>query len=98
MEPGESDAEALRREVAEETGLAVLVGGLAGSVRRTAPAGGVYDIHDYRCTLAPQPGELRPGDDAADARWVGAAEYAALAVVGGLTTALAGWSALPTAP
>lgn len=95
MECDESDSEAVRREVFEETGLAVEAGELVGSVLRDAPGGGVYDIHDYRCVLAVDPGVLRPGDDASDVRWVTAAEYHSLPLVPQLTEALAAWNALP---
>lgn len=88
VEPGEDDATALVREMAEETGLAVRAGPLVGRVRR-----GVYDIADYRCE--PVGGELRAGDDATDARWVDAADLAALPLVPGLIDALAEWDALP---
>src|ERR1700751_2623495 len=37
IEPGETDAEALVREVREETGLAVEAGHLLGTVQRPAP-------------------------------------------------------------
>ena len=46
VEPGESDEAAVAREVAEETGLVVTVGDLAGRVRR-----GRYDIGDYFATV-----------------------------------------------
>lgn len=94
MEPGETDATALRREILEETGLDVLVGALVGSVRRPAPGGGTFEIFDYRCTVAGATA-LRPGDDAAQARWVSAAEYPALPLVDGLTDALTAWAVLP---
>jgi len=96
VEPGESDATALRRELVEEVGLAARVGELVGSVLRPAPGGGTFEIFDYRCTAdGPQRNTLRPGDDAADARWVTAAEYHDLPLVDGLTEALAAWSVLP---
>jgi 8-oxo-dGTP diphosphatase len=93
VEPGESDAAALRREVNEETGLVVNVGPLLGSVRRPSPDGRLFDIFDYQCTAVAT--MLRPGDDASDARWVSAADYPALPLVDGLTEALSEWSALP---
>lgn len=88
VEPGEDDAAALVREMAEETGLTVRPGPLVGRVRR-----GPYAIADYRCE--PVGGELRAGDDAADARWVAAADLAALPLVPGLVDALTEWDALP---
>ena len=68
IEPGETDAEALVREMLEETGLTVEVGPLIGSVQRPGLNGAVIDIRDYAATVTG--GTLRPGDDAADARWV----------------------------
>lgn len=94
MEQGESDSEALRRELNEEVGLAVRVGPLVGSVLRTSPDGHTFQIFDYRCHWIG--GQLRPGDDAADARWVTVAEYRALPLTDGLHAALTNWSVLPT--
>jgi 8-oxo-dGTP diphosphatase len=93
VEPGESDAAALRRELLEETGLDVEVGPLVGSVHVDAPGGHTFDIHDYRCTVTG--GVLRPGDDAAEARWVTLPEYHALPTVADLTTTLDSWAVLP---
>src|SRR5947209_2773139 len=66
VEPGETDAQAVTREMAEETGLVVEPGALVGRVRR-----GPYDIADYRCAVVG--GTLGAGDDATDARWCDAA-------------------------
>ena len=88
VEPGEDDAAAVVREVAEETGLVVEPAGLVGRVRR-----GHYDIGDYRCSVVG--GELRAGDDASDARWCDLAAMAALPLVDLLHETLAGWDALP---
>jgi 8-oxo-dGTP diphosphatase len=93
-EGDESDADAVVREVAEETGLRVVPGPLAGSVHRPGPGGVTYDIRDYRATVTG--GELRAGDDARDARWVAADELAALPTSPGLVEALASWGVLPT--
>src|SRR5580658_10680950 len=72
IEPGETDAEALVREMREETGLAVQAGPLLGRVRRPVPGGqdspagaagqdsSVLDIRDYAATVTG--GTLRPGD------------------------------------
>src|SRR5271170_3736853 len=51
IEPGETDTEALVREMLEETGLAVQAGPLLGSVRRPAQDGNVLDIRDYAATV-----------------------------------------------
>jgi 8-oxo-dGTP diphosphatase len=91
VEPGEDDATAVARELAEETGLNVEVGGLIGSVDR--PGDGVtYEIHDYAATAVG--GTLRAGDDAADVRWVTAAELQALPTSPGLVEALVDWGLL----
>ena len=92
IEPGETDAEALVREMREETGLEIEAGQLIGTVRRPAQDGAVLDIRDYAATVTG--GSLRPGDDAADARWVDASELASLPLTGGLVEALTGWGVL----
>ena len=88
VEPGEDDAAALVREMAEETGLAVQPAELVGRVRR-----GRYDIADYRCRVLG--GELQAGDDALDARWCDAAALARLPLVPLLVETLSDWNALP---
>lgn len=92
VEPGESDAVAVRRELHEETGLDVRCGPLAGTVVR-----GVFEIHDYWCTVAG--GSLHAGSDALDARWLTTADYAQLdqdgVLVDQLTATLSSWNALP---
>jgi 8-oxo-dGTP diphosphatase len=93
VQPGETDAEAVRREVFEETGLSVDLGPLLGSVHRPAPGDATFEIYDYSAQVIT--GTLQAGDDAAEVCWVSAAEYRELPVVPGLTEALRGWSALP---
>jgi 8-oxo-dGTP diphosphatase len=99
VEPGESLPAATVREVAEETGLDVAVGDEVGAVRRDAPDGRVFDIHDFRCRPRDPAAHPRAGDDAADVRWVDAAAYADLDAAGdlvtGLTEALRAWDCLP---
>ncbi len=92
IEPDETDAEALVREMLEETGLTVEVGTLLGSVRRPGPNGDVIDIRDYAASIIG--GTLRPGDDATDARWVAAGDLDSLEITEGLIEALSSWGVL----
>ena len=92
VEPGEDDATAVARELAEETGLAVRVGELLGVVVFATDTGDVV-VHDYRCALVG--GTLAAGDDAAAAAWVTAAELRELPTTPRLLPLLAEWGALP---
>jgi len=92
IERDETDAEALVREMAEETGLTIEPGRLLGTVRRPGVDGGVIDIRDYTATVVS--GALRPGDDAAEARWVDTAELDCLQITPGLIEALTDWGVL----
>jgi 8-oxo-dGTP diphosphatase len=93
IEDGESDADALVREVREETGLAVAPGRLIGTVRRpSGTAGSVFDIRDYMAEVTG--GTLAPGDDADDAMWAGPGELDRLPMTPGLLEALRSWGAL----
>ena len=92
IEPGETDEQALVRELLEETNLQVKIGKFVGRVWREGLGGAVVDIRDYTATVTG--GTLRPGDDAADARWVAAAELARLEVTEGLIEALTEWGVL----
>jgi ADP-ribose pyrophosphatase YjhB (NUDIX family) len=70
---GETTEAAAIREVEEECGLKVRVLGIAGIVDRIVPGndGRIryhYVLVDYLAT--PESEEVRPGSDAADARWV----------------------------
>ena len=93
VESGESDAAALARELREETGLEAEIGELVGVVARPGPNGVIYDIYDYAATVTG--GTLRPGDDAADTRWVGELELRGLPTTAGLLEALTDWGLLP---
>jgi len=77
VETGETTEEACARETLEETGLAVEVGGIAGVYSRPDrdPRGHTVSIV-YFCR--PVGGDLRGGDDAAEARWFGPAEISRL--------------------
>lgn len=92
IEPGETDSEALVREMLEETSLIVEVGRLLGRVQRPFLDGAVIDIRDYAVTVTG--GTLRPGDDAAEARWVAAADLNSLEITEGLIDALTEWGVL----
>lgn len=97
VEPGETDAEAVVREVGEETGLTVTCGRLLGAVQRPGPAGAVFDIRDYLVEApAGSAAATRAGDDAAAARWVTDDEAEAMDARGeltdGLLAALRSWS------
>jgi 8-oxo-dGTP diphosphatase len=92
IEPGETDAEALVREMLEETNLSIEPGRLLGRVQRPGLGGTVIDIRDYAATVVG--GTLRPGDDAADVRWVAATEMDSLEITEGLIEALTEWGAL----
>jgi len=92
VEAGETDGQALIREVREETGLTVTCQHLVGSVMRRGSRNMVLDIRDYAATVTG--GRLAAGDDAADARWVSPAELAELVLTSGLAEALTGWGVL----
>ncbi|MDB4992698.1 MAG: hydrolase [Myxococcaceae bacterium] len=77
VEPGETPAEAIVREVREETGLAVSV------VRHLERVElGAFVIDEIECALdaSAHDAEPRAGDDASDVRWAELDELAALDV------------------
>lgn len=92
IEPGETDEQALVREVREETGLTVICQHLVGSVKRPGSRGAVLDIRDYAATVTG--GRLAAGDDAADVRWVSPAGLADLILTSGLAETLTAWGVL----
>ena len=98
VEPAESDAVAVARELLEETGLIVSVGRLIGMVTRPA-AVGLYDIYDYECQVTT--GVLTPGDDAAEAAWIDLATFTTLErtnlLSDGLAPTLRDWDMAPRA-
>ena len=96
VEPGESDQQAVVREVREETGLEVTPGRLAGTVSRPWPDGRVLVIRDYTAEVTG--GSLAAGDDAADARWVSPRDFAGLSPTTGLEQVLYAWGVLDRAP
>ena len=82
VEAGETLAEAVTRELREETGLDGVCGPLIGWVERFH-GDDHYVILDFEVTIV---GEDQPvaGDDAADARWVDLHEVGEQALVEGL--------------
>jgi ADP-ribose pyrophosphatase YjhB (NUDIX family) len=94
VEQGESDTQAVAREVAEETGLVVRVGPLLGEVSRAGVGDVVYRIRDYLVEIVA--GSERAGDDAADLAWVPLEELADRDLTEGLLDTLRGWQVVPT--
>lgn len=82
VEEGETLAEAVVREVAEETGLEVVCDHLVGWVERISPRRH-FVILDFSVTVL-DAGEPVAGDDAAEAAWVPLEHVAELPLVRGL--------------
>ena len=81
VEFGETLVEAARREVAEETGLDVVIGDVVGWVERMTPEHH-FVIVDFAVTVVG--GTLRAGDDAADAQWLAIDDLGSVKLVEGL--------------
>jgi 8-oxo-dGTP diphosphatase len=94
MEAGETQEQAVVRELAEETGLAVRPVRPLGAVRIDGD-GVVFLVTDWLCTLADPGQQPVAGDDADDAAFVDTAGLAALDMAPGVVTALSGWDVLP---
>ena len=82
VEPGELLAEAVVRELAEETGLEGVCGELIGVVERVSEDRH-FVILDYAVTVL-EAAEPEAGTDAAEAAWIALEEVADLALVDGL--------------
>ncbi len=92
-EPGETLEQTAAREAFEETGLRVRIGRELWSLTIPVGDGRAYDVHDFAATVVG--GTLTPGDDAADARWVTAAELDELPLTVGLRDYFAGAGIVP---
>lgn len=85
VEVGETLKHAAAREVLEETGIVCEIVREVWSLEVESGHDAVYEIHDF--LARPVAGDLRAGDDAADAGWFTPAEMARLP----LTTDLLGY-------
>ena len=82
VEAGETLAEAVIRELAEETSLEGVCDELVGWVERMSPEHH-YVILDFAVTIL-EPADPRPGDDAVEAEWVPLDEVAHRRLADGL--------------
>jgi 8-oxo-dGTP diphosphatase len=83
VEPGELLAEAVVRELAEETGLEGVARDLVGWVERLGP-GYHFVILDFAVTLLDPAQQPEAGDDAAEVAWVALDDVASHGLVDGL--------------
>ena len=88
VEGGETLAEAVVRELAEETGLECVCGPLIGWVERMGDDHH-FVILDFEATAFDEDAEPRPGDDAAEVAWVPLHTLDELDVVDGVVEFLA---------
>jgi len=94
VEAGETLAEAVVREVGEETGIEAVCGPLVGWVERIS-GDHHYVILDFAAT-ALERGEPVAGDDAAEACWVPLGDVGELRLVDGLAEFLHEHGVIPT--
>jgi len=94
VEAGESEVEAVVRELAEETGLQVRPDRVLGRVRIDGD-GVVFTVTDWACTALDPERQPVAGDDAAEVAFVDAAGLDGLDMAPGVLAALSGWGVLP---
>lgn len=95
VEPGETAADAIEREVLEETGLRVRAGARVGQVRIPAAEDEVYVVTDLQCHLVDESARPVAGDDADEALFADAAILADLSCTPLLAETLGSWGVLP---
>jgi 8-oxo-dGTP diphosphatase len=95
VEAGESAAQAVEREVLEETGLRVRAGEPVGQVRMPAADDQVYVVTDLRCELVDRTGQPLAGDDADDVLFADALTMDRLPCTPHLLETLRSWGVLP---
>jgi 8-oxo-dGTP pyrophosphatase MutT (NUDIX family) len=95
VEPGETPAQAVEREVLEETGLHVRAGAPVGHVRIPVTDHEVYDVTDLRCELTDPSEQPVAGDDADEVSFADAATLAGLRCTPLLVETLREWGVLP---
>ncbi|MBD0862302.1 NUDIX domain-containing protein [Gordonia sp. zg691] len=82
VEPSETLEQAVIREIAEETGIRIVVGERVWSVDIPGGDGVVFEVHDFVATALST--DVTAGDDAADAGWFSPAEMRDLPLTRGL--------------
>ena len=97
VEFGETLADAVEREVREETGLDVACGDHVGFVELIEPDHH-YVIHDFTAEVVGLPTPLVAADDAADAAWVPLDEISTVDLVDGMEAFLIEHGILPARP
>jgi len=93
VEHGEYLADALKREVLEETGLDVEVGELLGIFE--VPGDPHYVILDHIAVPLGAPGDPAPGDDVDEVRWVPLDEVPLLDCTPRFVEMMTAWGVLP---
>jgi len=94
VEAGESEIEAVVRELAEETGLRVRPDRVLGRVRIDGE-GVVFTVTDWACTALDPDQQPVAGDDADEVAFVDAAGLDVLDLAPGVLAALSDWGVLP---